>query len=162
MIASYTQSILTLLGLWFLPVGIAFGFAWATNHAPDWSARWYAAGQSGLTAGAVGAGCSAAFPFLDASDWPGILAFAAAVWGVGGLAVAPWALFLLAPPIASAISRRGGGIAAYALAGAVGGGAAAWVALGVGARVDLLIAATGAVLGAVLIALFHQFEVSGQ
>ena len=163
MIASYTQSIVSLIGLWFVPVGIAFTFAWATNHAPDWSARWYAAGQSGLTAGAIGAGCSAAFPYLDAAEGRGLLAFVAAAWGVGGLAVAPWSLLLVAPPVASAIARRGGGLAAYALAGAVGGAGAAWLALGgVGARVDLVIAATGGVLGALLTALFHQFEVSGE
>lgn len=161
MIADYTQSIATLVGLWFVPVGIAFSFAWATNHAPDWSARWYAAGQTGLSAGAVGAACSAVFPYLAGQSDMRFLALAMAMWGTGGILIAPWAFLLLGPPVASAIRRRRGGALTYALAGAAIGAGTALVWLRPETELAALVGGVAGIFGAALSLGFHLFETGG-
>ncbi len=161
MIGTYAQSFLTLAALWFAPVGIAFAFAWATNHAPDWSARWYAVGQTGLCAGGIGSASSAAFPFLADGNGLAIPALVAGVWGAGGVLVAPWALLLIGAPASSALSRRGGGAVAYALAGGAAAGLAGLVALGFSGVPGLVVLLSAGAFGALLALAFHRFETGG-
>ncbi len=84
----------------------------------------------------------------------------AAIWGVGGLNVAPWAIFLLGPIASSTIARRGGGALAYVAAGAVVAGALGQLLIQLRGDLGVLVPLVAALFGVLLALVFRRFELT--